>query len=269
MTPYIICSSPRSGTNLLRHLLTWHKIGIPTEIHRDYIDFRRTPVEEMESVFQIEYLHNFLKGCNFVPAHRDYSNIPIEYYSRTVWSFQFHEMIKNLRGVASLDSVADKDVLSTLYPGIKYIYLYRKDKIKQAVSIEMARQSDEWLVTKTMPVDRYTDYSYDFGDLARELIWRFDAEVVWQDIFEEFDIRPLVLCHEDFLADMVQGLADIAEFLGAGIAYPSPEYIEKSLSHASAPIKPVSPTKTEWVNFVHRDLDRIRTYTRHLTERIP
>ena len=261
MTPYIICSSPRSGTNLLRHLLTWHKIGIPTEIHRDYLDFRRRPVEEMKSVFNVEYLNNFLKGCNFVPARRDYSKMPIEYYSRIVWSFQFHEVINNLKAVARLDSVPDKDVLNTLYPNIKYIYLYRKDKIKQSVSIEMARQSDEWLVTGTMPtLNKHTDYKYDFGTIAQELIWRLDAEVVWQDIFDKFKISPLAICHEDFLADMGKSLADISTFLGAGIPYPSPEYIEKSLSHKSAPIQQKSPAKTEWVNNVHRDLDRIRTY---------
>ena len=260
-TYFIICSSPRSGTNILRHLLLSYKIGMPVEVHPEYMDLQNAPIEKVPSVYNIEYLHNFLRGINFIPKRRDTGNTPPTIYSRIIWGFQFHELVDNLRQVGRVpDHVENKDLPNYLYPNIKYIYLYRKDKVRQAISIEAARQSGQWLVTGREKVDEFTDYHYDFGVLAQELTWRLDAEERWEDIFAEFRIAPLVINYEHFMKTKAMTLSKIARYLGLPLNELSEGDIQQILNHRDAPVKQTHPVKDEWGELFCRDIKRIISY---------
>ena len=261
MICYLICSSPRSGTNLLRHLLLGLKMGMPVEIHPEYIDLQVKPVEKVPSAYKIEYLHNFLRGVNFIPKRHDTGDIPPAIYSRIVWGFQFHELVDSLRQVGGVpDHVKNKDLLNHLYPNIKYIYLYRKDKVRQAVSIEAARQSGQWLVARREKVDKFTDYKYDFGGLAQEVLWRLDAEERWKDIFAEFRIAPLVINYEHFMKTKAMTLSKIVRYLGLPLNEPSEDDIQQILNHRDSPVKQTHPVKQEWEDLFCRDIKRIISY---------
>ena len=178
-----------------------------------------------------------------------------------MWDFQFHEVIANLRKVVPVrDEIKDNELLGYLFPTMKYIYLYRRDKINQSVSIEMARQSNQWLVRNIDNFGEYQSYSYDFGKIAQELIWRMDAEVRWKDIFEDFGIRPLEICHEDFLDDMTSSIIQISDYLGIHIKNASTEETQRKLKHDDSPVKQSSPTKDEWIRLARRDFGRVKGY---------
>ena len=236
-------------------------MGMPVEIDPEYTDLQNRPVAKVPSAYNIKYLHNFMRGVNFIPKRRDTGNIPPAIYSRIIWSFQFRELIDNLRQVGGVpDHVNNKDLLNHLYPNIKYIYLYREDKVRQAVSIEAARQSGQWLVTGREKVDEFTDYKYDLGVLAQELIWRLDAEELWKDIFAEFRIDPLVINHEHFMKTKAMTLSKIALYLGLPLDELGEGDIQQMLNHRDAPIKQTHFVKQEWGQLFSRDMERIVSY---------
>ncbi len=258
-TYYIICSTPRSGTNLLRHLLTYYECGIPIEVNNAYIDLKREPIEQVPTSLSTIVLDNFMKGTNFVIADEDDGTKPITIFSRIVWNYQFHRLIESLKTETEiLSDIPDSEVLNALYPDIKYIYLCRRDKISQAISMEAARQSEQWLITNSDDIDKFDDYRYDFGQIAQEVLWRVDGELQWAEIFDEFKIDPLEICFEDFLQDMTETIVAITDYLGIRLAETATtDRTNHWLQQHDAPRKQTHPIKAEWAARFQSEMERV------------
>lgn len=187
---YIVASSFRSGsTHLSISLWETGVLGAPCEYFNYDIDKR----------FMFARL-----GC---PSPADYYRKLIT--CRTSKNGIFGVKAHYLHFAKSL--VEYPPLLEILSP-LMFIYINRRDKIAQAVSMARALQTNVWLAFQQQ---RRTPlfYSREFiQECLREVYFQVNS---WKTWFEERGIEPLVVNYETLLADKAGVVQSIVRRLGA------------------------------------------------------
>jgi LPS sulfotransferase NodH len=101
-------------------------------------------------------------------------------------------------------------LLETLSP-LFYIYINRRDKLAQAVSMAKAFQTKSW--TSLAPPD-HRALKYDKEHIRRCLEEAELQRLGWLRWFENNNITPFVVNYEDLLADQASVIQNIVELLG-------------------------------------------------------
>ena len=124
----------------------------------------------------------------------------------------FDRIIETCRRQGRDRGASRRDLERQLAANTQFIWLRRRNQVRQAVSWAKALQSNVWHIEAQR--DYRGAYVYDFlGVLvARHRIER--AEAVWQDYFDRCGVEPLVLYYEDYLEDMCGSVRAVSEMLG-------------------------------------------------------
>ncbi len=197
---YVICTAPRSGSELLcEHLRETRLFGSPQE----YLHRHSFPV--LFKSFGVTCFNDYLAKI----------------LSRPVFAVKMHgggyfrETIADLRDVSGGNGVhrSRVDLLESLSPGLKYIWLTRRSKVRQAISFSRALQSGRWQshVEPTAGSERAPIYSGAAINRALERIVMMESD--WQEYFDEAGAAPLTLVYEDFVRDPKKMVRAVAEFL--------------------------------------------------------
>ena len=236
-TSYLICTTPRSGSTLLCELLAQTGIaGLPEEYFqqlrstgapmtpRDYLHgvaadlvppldpARAAPApddpydprryEDFE-----EYLGCVLRNAT-TPNGVFAAKIMWPYVAGLVAGLGTIPRYRHIEGPAAL--------LSSAFPGLRYVWLRRYDKVRQAVSLWRAIQTWRWRQdafgrSEQTPAAELR-YSFEAVDhLRRTLI---AADRAWELYFEGTGIKALTLSYEDFVPNMHETVAKLLDFAG-------------------------------------------------------
>lgn len=106
---------------------------------------------------------------------------------------------------------AQSALLAASFPGSKWLWVKRQDKIRQAISFWRARKTNRWHVHDGSPEPAIT---YDFEAIRnayREIIMYDDC---WGDFFAYTGITPYSIDYETFLADQAGQVEQVFDFLG-------------------------------------------------------
>ena len=194
---YIVASTDRSGSTYLCSLL-WQTgvLGAPAE----YWNFRSRPnakpigvqmIERLGGSSPADYLTKLLarrtsrNGVFGVKAH----------------SFDFEEVVRQY-----------PEILERLSP-LTYIYIERKDKVAQAVSMAKAAQTGAWV--SYAKLQRAGNLHYDKDLIAKCLGFLERQNQDWQRWFEANRIEPFVVTYENLAEDAEGVVRGIVELLGA------------------------------------------------------
>ena len=225
---YLICTTPRSGSTLLCELLTATGIaGRPDEYFqqlritgmpmtpRDYLAGVASdivPAEDHEgeleehTLFDPRRFDSFREYLDWV---RETATTPNGVFAaKIMWPY----MAGLVDGLATIGAhagamPADRR-LESAFPGVRYVWLRRMDKVRQAVSLWRAIQTWHWrrdaaaarddaLHDAPRPELRYSFEAIDH--LRRRLI---ASDRAWETYFEATGNRPLELAYEDFTQDL-------------------------------------------------------------------
>jgi LPS sulfotransferase NodH len=173
MRGYMICATPRSGSNYLSQLLaSTGVLGNPREYFNapgrrqyDDPDYPDDPREQLRRVLTTGSTHNGIYGVKVHP-------------------FQ----------LAALDRQVDP--LRDL-PHLHYIALNRGNLIGQAISWSRAQQTGQHRATD---VPRQ-DCTYDQGHIRQCLTFLLDQRARWERLLRRVKPRPLLLDYEGLLHD--------------------------------------------------------------------
>lgn len=133
----------------------------------------------------------------------------------------------------------------------KYLYIDRRDKIEQAVSLAKAIQTNAWISLTTA---RQTPLFYNF-DFICACYEELQAQAMeWQHWFETHEVTPFVVTYEEIVADPKVSLRKIAE--NFDIAFD-----ETAEVGVAVPKKQADALNDEWV-------DRFRRSARELSSTI-
>ena len=101
-----------------------------------------------------------------------------------------------------------------------FIYLIRKDKVAQAVSLFMAQTSGLWRVTETSRLSSYQQKLNldNFGDRQLETIHQLHQRLIAEEtyleqMFEQKGISPLIIYYEDLEQDVKANILKILSYL--------------------------------------------------------
>lgn len=252
---YLICSTHRTGSTLLCQLLTDTGIcGVPDEYWSprwaprfaerlagtraatddgppsrsfDRLDFGRY----LHDLFEQRATPNRWWGCKLQWTH-----------VRRV-----HEVLEPLRG----DDGGERTLrlLRQIYADPRYVWVRRRDKVRQAISFWRSKQTK--VFTSTGPVEESERPSYDYeridGYVRR--FERQDAE--WQRFFETHGVEPFRIEFETFVKEPGPTIEELIAYLGierpAGLELPAPRL--KKISDG---------LNDEWCERYHRERGELR-----------
>ncbi len=191
-TIYIIAITPRSGSSYLSSIMRNSKLmGSPSELLPPA--FMKNILKRIPAKNPDEYLRNVLKKTQ---TNNKVAGL------KASW-FQFKRFINTLE---------DRSVLTKF----KYIYLYRRDVVQQAVSLYKATESNLFHTNidhseDTIEKAKNLEYSYEKIKKWKERIERGERE--WLNFFRDNKIHPLTITYEQVDFDVSDCMRSIAEYL--------------------------------------------------------
>jgi LPS sulfotransferase NodH len=239
-TSYLICATQRSGSTLLCELLkNTHLAGYPEE----YFDaLKQTgvperPLEYFTGVID-EALFNILKDRNHPDEEQrqpppgmtfeSYVDSIIEqctsangvFGTKVMWNY-FPDFLSKLRDIPRYHDLPTLALLTTLFPNLHFIFVTRRDKLGQAVSLWKGLQTWVWRAEDAVPTDGEKKSSHElffhFGAIDH-LIHRLEQnERDWQRFFADHHIQPFTIVFEDFITTQEETIRAVLQFLAIPI----------------------------------------------------
>jgi len=204
MIEYLICSTPRTGGNLLCDLLRQMEIGCPGE----YL--------EPHAASQLMPELGIRRSRDYPAALRTKFTVN-GIYGLKIDMEQFCAM--RAAGFA-------RDPYDLFAGRPHFIRLTRKDTLRQAVSRSIAYQNQIWARPAGQPEDR-TRIVYDRDSISECLDKTLASTQRWEHWFEEEGINPLRIVYEDLVEFRRETLGEILGYIGVsmdsiGIQTPEP-----------------------------------------------
>lgn len=195
-TTYSIAFTARSGSTEICNILAKLGLGAPTEY------FQRPFVQDSEKVA--------IAG-GFNSAFADF--VARNSVGGVFGSKMSHDQRAQIEG--EIRACNPKVTgLSDYLPNHRWIWLKRRDKVAQAVSLCRAETSGIWHELEgDDPLGR-SEFGYDFLFLLSRLEMLCINDLTWELYFDEHHEIPLIVYYEDFFAHPKTHLVQIIEFLG-------------------------------------------------------
>src|SRR3954449_13366643 len=218
---YLLCSTPRTGSSLLCDALrATGAAGNPEE----YFQFRartgepRRPHEYFEGNDDPE-IHDILgpriraedDEARYDPGRFDRYEEYLAWAMRqattpngvlgakVMWGY-FNGFVTGLRwALPRRQRLPVRELVPSVFPNLHYVFVSRRDKERQAVSLWKAIQTWSWSDDQRPVRDRPLRYSraaiaHLIGDIEQH-------EAEWQAYFAQCGVEPFRVVYEDFVAD--------------------------------------------------------------------
>ncbi len=184
----------RSGSNEICMLLAKNGVGVPGEL------FQKPLLTAEQASGDHAYIEAFSRLINEKQANGIFGSKMAHDHRAAV----DEELRQTVPGYRTLD-----DVL----PNHRWVWLRRRDKILQAISLCRAELSNRWSSEQAASADG-ADPEYDFIHILSRVMMICAAELAWETYFAEFGIVPRVVNYEDFFQNRDRELAQLIQFLG-------------------------------------------------------
>ena len=186
-TCYTIAFTLRSGSNVLCDLLAANGIGAPTEYFQHPLGVANE-VHYRELGVPVDDFRAFLTG---LLAKKSPNGI---FGAKVTWDH------RNVLCEAVRRHFGRCDGFAAFSPRHRWIFLRRRDKIGQAISLLRAVTSGTW--SSLAPTSGRTPTpAYDFFRLLGILQSIVTEEYLWEDFFEQSRIEPIRIIYEDLVRE--------------------------------------------------------------------
>jgi trehalose 2-sulfotransferase len=168
---YVVCTTPRSGSNYLGRLLQstgvlgrpWEFFHRPAIVQSGIKDWPDDPEAQLARIETAGRLAGDIYALKLFPDH-------LRRAASTRWAERL--------------------------PGLHFIYLWRRDVLGQAISLVRARQTNEW----TKGMQRLQEATYDRAEIERTVRVICADDGLWRAYFAANDIEPVELVYEGVVA---------------------------------------------------------------------
>jgi LPS sulfotransferase NodH len=234
---YLVCATPRSGTTLLCESL--ERTGVAGR-PREYFEalketgVPRRPREYFWGLRSSEVIRLLPQESQLDRAAEQSSSWNRDDYARhlsaslaagttpngvfaakLMWSY-FDDFLELMRGIPRFGGMGDGSLLNAAFPELRYVFVSRSDKVRQAVSLWRALQT--WVWRKDAgpsgtepPPDQRSVYSFDAIDHLLDQLRRH--EDAWRGFFFRIGQQPLTLFYEEIAGDLEGSVARLLDAL--------------------------------------------------------
>lgn len=203
---YLICALPRSGSSVVCDALSATELaGHP----REYF--------QPEAVLKWRETLDLPTGSSpqdYLLALRREKSTPNGVFGAKIMRSHFDAWLSGLNGGGIPASPqAASEQLADLLPGLCFVWMRRRDLVRQGISLLRATQTDLWH-TRNSGRQAKMQPHYDFKELDAKvrLLQRQDDE--WRVFFAEAGLSPTEIVYEEFDADMAGCIGRTLEALG-------------------------------------------------------
>lgn len=207
---YIICAVQRSGSFLLcESLKNTGLAGLPEEYF--------LPEEGWED--------GKWARKHGVASRRDYLRLVFEkgttpngvFGTKIMWNY-FPVMCQKLRELPEYKGKRSCRLMTRLFPEVRYIWIVRQDKIRQAVSWAKAAQTNiySWHTGENPIPSQEPTFDFTLIDNLYKLI--LEGEAGWQRFFARCRVQPFRVVYEELVSNYEQTALNILKYLD--IPYP-------------------------------------------------
>jgi LPS sulfotransferase NodH len=201
-TTYLIFFTPRSGSYLLCEALTTSGLaGFPAEY------FGANQADRLGKSWhvtgQADYLATLFR-------HRSTANGV--FGAKVTWR-HFGVFVDRSRDIEHCRALQPAVLASALLPNLRYVWLTRRDKLRQAISYSKALQTGVWNANGPDVADRPA-LQYDRASITTVLQATRNDEVQTREYFSANDINPLTIVYEEFVSRYEGTCRDVLQYLG-------------------------------------------------------
>ena len=152
---------------------------------------------------------------------------------------QLDDVVKQFAGLLGLGEVPPPQVLAAVFPNLQYIWLTRRDKVRQGISYYRAMETKVWR-SADVSKGAQAEPSFNFEaiqSLVQLCTWE---DQTWQDYFREHAIQPCKVVYEDLLESPAAAARRVLSCLA--VQAPHPMFPEGAWRHQ----RQSDATSQEW-----------------------
>lgn len=188
---YTIAFSVRSGSNEICNLLARNGMGSPAEHFQSMESFKR----------EQSALHNLL---DIVSRH---------VREGIFGSKMAHDHRARIDSLLRIE-IPNYVTIADVFPDHKWVWLIRRDKIAQAISLCRAEQSGVWATPSLDLKEGRQLYEFDFYYILSRVMMLSASDIAWATYFDTHKIHPYKIYYEEFFHDIDRQLFDLSAYLG-------------------------------------------------------
>jgi trehalose 2-sulfotransferase len=188
---YVICAVQRSGSFLLCEALKNTGLaGFPEEYFLNGEGWEDSPWARQHGV----------------KSRRDYLDLVFEqgtssngvFGTKVMWNY-FQTMLKSLQELPEYTGLNASQLMASLFPNVHYIWIIRRDKVRQAVSWAKAGQTDVYALHKGESPAPTREPTFDFAFIDQLYHLIEEGEAGWQRFFEACGVQPFKVAYEELV----------------------------------------------------------------------
>jgi trehalose 2-sulfotransferase len=250
-TCFIVCATPRSGSSLLCEAL-WNT-GLAGRAE-EYFN------RESEAIWRARHgIGSTIDYLRWLMDRGTSSNAV--FGAKIMWHQMTYcvQLLRQLPDYRHPNRGSIPELISTVFPNLFYVWITRSDKVRQAVSIDIALQTGNyaWIGDQKPASEREPEFNFNRIDFQVHRI--LASEVGWQRYFTEAGVTPYKVLYEEFVVRYEETTRAILDYLGVHV--PAGQHYS-----AKPKLKKMSDgLNDEWVRRYHEikvqqpaDDDRIR-----------
>ena len=211
---YLICATPHNGSTLLCEALRNTRIaGWPEEyfevlgktaLIRQSGAYSQPDDEEGRAIhFSAETYADYLMSV------LEEGTTPNGVFgAKIMWDY-FDDFICGLRHIPAYRDSAVRDLLPTIFPNLHYVWVTRRNKVQQAVSLWEAFQRQTWKLTE--PPARKLRFHFEVIDHLAQKIVADEAD--WWRFFDACGIQPFIVVYEELARACEVTVRNVLQYL--------------------------------------------------------
>ena len=129
--------------------------------------------------------------------------------AKVMWGYMadFADLLRGIPGMAGLPV---PELLAWAFPGLRYVRVTRRDKVRQAVSLWKAVQTQAW----RHGIAAAAEPSFDLRAIDHLVRQLQEHDAAWTGYFTGVGVEPLVVTYEDLAAAHEPAVRRVLEYLG-------------------------------------------------------
>lgn len=222
----LVCATQRSGSTLLCELLKGTEVaGIPDEFFEALrsTGLPRQPRQYFESPEVQDVAERLpptdpgrpeqpgeFAGWFDYAVHRGTTPNGV-FSSKLMWNY-FDDFRARVKELAGMEDLTFNQALDRIFPNLRIVFVRRRDKMAQAVSLWRAVQTQKWREAEDSGSES-PEAQYDYGAIKHlvEELHRWDSK--WDDWFHATGREPVRVIYEEFVGARAATLGRVLDAL--------------------------------------------------------
>jgi LPS sulfotransferase NodH len=136
-----------------------------------------------------------------------------EVFGFKLMSWYLEDFLKRLRNTRAFGEAATDElqVLRTAFPRLRFVYIRRCHKLRQALSTARALQTGLWKVQNGKVPEREPQFDAELIEQSLREAERQDK--IWEDLFQRLGVQPFQVQYEQLCRDYEETIRSVLDFL--------------------------------------------------------